>query len=83
MLAAVLIFVVLLVIGLGLIGWLILRGSKDTSLSEADFDQAYEDLPESERPDAGNREEAWKDFSNWRKEQEPQHDDWPEDDDQL
>jgi hypothetical protein len=52
-----------LVFGVALIWYLVARGSHATTLGEADFDEAYDDLVAKGEITDPDRERAWRDFN--------------------
>jgi hypothetical protein len=70
--------VVGLVLGVALIWYLATRGSHATTLQEADFDEAYDDLVAKGEITDPDRETAWRDFDAGQRTEERERLRWEE-----
>ena len=57
---------VVLVLGLGLIWFLLTRESRKSAVTREDFDATYDDLVAKGDAEPADRDEAWRDFHNWQ-----------------
>jgi hypothetical protein len=67
-----------LVLGVGLIWYLVTRGSRAATLTKADFDHEYDELVAKGEITDPDRETAWRDFDAWQVEQERERLRWEE-----
>jgi hypothetical protein len=67
-LVMILVVVALFVFGLAMVWYVVVRGSKVATISEQDFDGAYDELvAKGELVDRGSdRDAAWRDFHAWQ-----------------
>jgi hypothetical protein len=78
--------VVMLVIGAALFALgvvvvtvLVVRQSADADVTRREFDELYEKSSDVERSGFATREEAWRDFQAWRRENHGDLEAWPDD----
>jgi hypothetical protein len=77
-LTMILVGVVVVALAVGVVWWVITRGSRATTITESDFDQSYDEMvAKGEIPDTG-REEAWRDFNAWQVGNEHERRSWEE-----
>lgn len=80
LLIMILVGVALVVLVIALVSYFVLRGAKDATISEHDFDDAYDQLvAKGELIDRGaDRDAAWRDFHAWQLANEQERLTWEE-----
>ena len=68
--------VVILALGLALIGSLVVRGHRAATISEADFDDAYDELVAKGEIVDHDRKAAWEEFHAWQVANEEERRSW-------
>ena len=61
---------VVLVLGLGLIWFVLTRESRRSAVTREDFDATYDELVAEGDAEPGDRDAAWRDFHNWQVQEE-------------
>ena len=84
MLVMIIVGVAVFVIGIAAAWFVVTRGSKVGSITEADFDEAYDELvAKGELVDRGvDRDAAWRDFQAWQLRNEKERLSWEESSDE-
>lgn len=67
-----------LVCGIALVWYLIVRGSRAATISEADFNDEYDRLVADGQADEADRDTAWRDFNAWQVTDERERLPWEE-----
>ena len=61
---------VVLVLGIGLILYLVRRGPADVGITRGDFDATYDELVATGNAEDGDRDASWRAFHTWQLQQE-------------
>jgi len=70
--------VVGLVLGVALLWFVVTRGTRAATVSEADFDETYDELVATGEITEPDREQAWRDFDAWQGRNERERSRWEE-----
>jgi hypothetical protein len=67
---AIVIGAVALVLGIGLIAYIVRRGPADVAIDRSDFDRTYDELVAAGDAEEGDRDTRWREFHAWELRQE-------------
>ena len=72
--------VIVFALAIGAIWYVIARGSEATTVTEGDFDEAYDELVAKDEIVDEGRDAAWQEFHSWQVESDEERRSWEEND---